>query len=95
MNGIPGDPNAPANHLFDSYTGSWFYIAPAPWANVVNMHTGLWWKLEYTGNRGGWSYWDMPWIYCTYNNQWYWMAPQANWVYQYSTGRWMQLENHY
>lgn len=92
MNGTSG---ISASQLYDQNSSGWFYIEPATSANVVNMQTGTWWKLEESALRAGWSYWDLPWLYSSYNHTWYWMAPRANWLYRYNPGAWIRLVNHY
>lgn len=81
-----------ANHMYDSYYGEWYYLQPASTYNVVNMNTGLWYPLEGSFIRYGWSYWALPWIYCAYTGTWYWMDMSvANWAYDYYYSRWLQL----
>jgi hypothetical protein len=93
MNGTPGtDFNDRATQLYSTYHG-WYYIQPASSVNVVNMNNNGWWKLEHSALRMGWSWWAMPWLYSSYNNTWYWMAPEANWLYHYNSSGWVQLKH--
>lgn len=91
MNGTPGTNfHNRATQLYSSHNG-WWYIQPAESVNVVNMNTRVWWKLEHSALRVGWSYWAPPWLYSTHNSTWYWMTPTANWIYHYDTRWWYQI----